>query len=177
MRLRSAFGLVVVLLVAGWGCAATPIRILFMHHSTGANLVRERDSRRASTPGYEFRIMATTRKDSTTRAASRPSQLCCAGRQHGSRRLPQSSQAVTEPPRTRFPMLEYDDSVQELRPDVEHYRRRDARELQGILLAHSRPSTYIPARCSSPSRCRRSCETALALTRSGVPRTWFPTSS
>lgn len=54
MRLRCGIGLVILLFVP-LACAATPVRILFMHHSTGANLIREGEVREAlTTRGYEF---------------------------------------------------------------------------------------------------------------------------
>lgn len=55
MRRRLAFGLLVALAAACVTGSAAPIRILFMHHSTGANLIREGGVREGlSALGYEF---------------------------------------------------------------------------------------------------------------------------
>ncbi len=73
MRLRLASGLLEVVLIASLTCAATPIRILFMHHSTGANLIREGEVREGlSALGYESWDHGYERTDSRTRVASQP---------------------------------------------------------------------------------------------------------
>ncbi len=55
MRSRLSLCLLVALIAAGAASSAAPIRILLMHHSTGANLIQEGGVREGlSALGYEF---------------------------------------------------------------------------------------------------------------------------